>query len=105
MRYRRPPADRFISKESVDSLQQLHTVFNVAVASTVVAATELTIRWNKIEGVNSLSSAGQTIPFLIGVGAIARILYVYRVGPADDDVRQSLSPTDMTDLPVFDEVD
>jgi hypothetical protein len=43
----------------------------------VVLATELTIKWNSIRGVNSLSSAGQTIPFVVGLGALVRIFYVY----------------------------
>ena len=51
------------------------------VASVIVAATELTIKWNNIKGVNTLSSAGQMIPFVIGVGALVRILYLYRNPP------------------------
>lgn len=57
-------------------LRNLQSVFNLIVASTVIMATELTIYWNKIDGVNTISSAGQTIPFVIGIGAIVRILYV-----------------------------
>lgn len=60
----------------VESLQQLRSACNVAVASTVITATELTIKWNKIQGVHSLNSAGQTIPLLIGIAAILRIVYV-----------------------------
>ena len=60
----------------VESLQQLRSACNVAVASTIITATELTIKWNKIQGVNSLTSAGQTIPLLIGIAAILRIVYV-----------------------------
>jgi hypothetical protein len=43
----------------------------------VVLATELTIKWNSLRGVNTLSSAGQTIPFLVGVGSLVRVFYVY----------------------------
>jgi hypothetical protein len=50
---------------------------NLVVASVVVLATELTIKWNGLRGVNSLSSAGQTIPFIVGVGSLVRIFYVY----------------------------
>lgn len=60
----------------VESLQQLRSACNVAVASTIITATELTIKWNKISGVNSLTSAGQTIPLLIGIASILRIVYV-----------------------------
>lgn len=78
-------------------------MFNVAIASTVLAATELTIRWNEIKGINNFSSAGQTIPFLIGVGAFARILFVYRFGgssPSDDGHSdQGPVAASATDLP------
>jgi hypothetical protein len=47
------------------------------VASLVILATELTIKWNKLRGVNSLSSVGQTIPFIIGVGSLVCVFYVY----------------------------
>ena len=43
----------------------------------VVLATELTIKWNTLRGVNSLSSAGQTIPFIVGVESLVRVFYVY----------------------------
>ena len=62
----------------IKSLQKLRSACNVAVASTVITATELTIKWNKIQGVNSLTSAGQTIPLLIGIATIIRIAYVRR---------------------------
>jgi hypothetical protein len=58
------------------ALRKLQTFVNLAVASTVVAATELTIQWNGIEGVGDLNSAGQLIPMLIGVGLVTRVLYV-----------------------------
>ena len=60
----------------IESLQKLRSACNFAVASTVIAGTELTIKWNKIQGVNSLTSAGQTIPLLIGIATILRIAYV-----------------------------
>ncbi len=47
----------------------------LTVVSIVVAATELTIDWNGIKGVNEIASAGQTIPLIIGVGQIVRVLY------------------------------
>ena len=67
----------------VESLQQLRSACNVAVASTIITATELTIKWNRIRGVNSLTSAGQTIPLLIGIAAILRIVYVRLFKPPD----------------------
>lgn len=74
---------------------------NVAVASTVLAATELTIRWNKIRSVNSLLSAGQTIPLFLGIGTVVRILYVFRFfEPTDDDRRPYLRPIGPTIVPL-----
>lgn len=61
----------------IQLLRNLDGWFKLIVAICVLAATELTILWNGIEGVNNLSSAGQTIPFVIGLGAVIRILYVY----------------------------
>lgn len=37
---------------------------------------ELTIVWNKIEGVHDISSAGQTIPLFLGIGSVAMVFYV-----------------------------
>jgi hypothetical protein len=50
---------------------------NSITASIVVVATELTIKWNHVTGVNTLSSAGQLIPFVIGLGVVVRVLYVW----------------------------
>ncbi|KAF2744418.1 hypothetical protein M011DRAFT_470546 [Sporormia fimetaria CBS 119925] len=58
-------------------LWNLHGVVKLAIAVIVTIAIELTIFWNKIEGVNTLSGAGQTIPFVTGVGALVRVLYVH----------------------------
>lgn len=51
-------------------------MIRIAVAGTITAATELTIDWNKIDGVNDVSAAGQTIPMVIGIGQVAQIIYV-----------------------------
>jgi hypothetical protein len=42
----------------------------------VILATELTIAWNKIQGVNDAKSVGQLIPLMIGVGGIGHVLLV-----------------------------
>jgi len=65
------------SKNRKKTLQQLQPFSNLIVATIVVLATELTIKWNSLRGVDTLSSAGQTIPFLIGVGALVHVFYVY----------------------------
>lgn len=56
----------------VESLLQLRSACNVAVASTIVAETELTIKLNKIQGVK----AGHTMPLLMGVATVVRIVYI-----------------------------
>ncbi|KAF2122244.1 hypothetical protein BDV96DRAFT_563152 [Lophiotrema nucula] len=56
--------------------------FIVAIAVTV--AVEATISWNEIKGVSSLASVGQAIPFVIGLVAVLRILYVYFYVRDDD---------------------
>lgn len=69
-------------------------------ATVVVMATELTISWNGIEGVGQISSAGQTIPMIIGIGHVARILYIWIFGDIDakyrdrHDKRATASSTD-----------
>lgn len=59
-------------------LQQLNLFNNLIIASTITTATELTMRWNRITNVNEVTFAGQLIPFVIGLGGLVRILYVWR---------------------------
>ncbi|KAK7184393.1 hypothetical protein PSPO01_09427 [Paraphaeosphaeria sporulosa] len=60
----------------IEFLQNLDVWIKIVIALAVTVATELTISWNEIGGVGTLSGAGQTIPFAIGLAAIVRILYV-----------------------------
>jgi len=60
-------------------------------------ATELTIKWNHIAGVDSVSSAGQMIPLIIGAAAVVRIFYKWRC--PEDDFPTDKGPTDARDLP------
>jgi hypothetical protein len=55
--------------------QVVNSIITLIIATIIVIATELSIFWNAIINVNDISSAGQLIPFIIGVGAIIRILY------------------------------
>jgi hypothetical protein len=66
---------------------------NTIVATSVAAATELTIRWNQITDVRDVSSAGQLIPLVIGAGLIIRVIYVgwFRKGKAKEDAYDSES--------------
>lgn len=79
-----------ISRSHRHLLQNMEGWFKIIVGLTIVLATELTIQWNEIEGVNSLVGAGQTIPFVIGIAAIVRIFYVYYVYP-ENNPRDNIS--------------
>jgi hypothetical protein len=61
------------------SLAMIYCIFNsladLFVATTIVIATELSIRWNNITGVSSISDPGQIIPLLIGIACVIRVLY------------------------------
>lgn len=58
------------------SLQLLNSVVSLVAASVVVTATELTITWNGLTGVSDLDTAGQLIPFLIGLSIMGRVLFL-----------------------------
>ncbi|KAK5162395.1 hypothetical protein LTR04_003887, partial [Oleoguttula sp. CCFEE 6159] len=66
-----------ISERQFQTLHRWEVLIAAIVASTIITATELTIYWNNITNVYSLSSAGQTIPFAIGIGALLRVVYIY----------------------------
>jgi hypothetical protein len=59
-------------------MQILDSTSQFIVATTVITGVELTICWNKIQGVHDISSAGQTIPMILGIGALIRVIYVWK---------------------------
>ena len=63
----------------------MNSLIRLAVVSIVVTATELTIQWNSLAGVDDVSTAGQTTPLIIGIAAIVRVLYVAFFKAEDDD--------------------
>lgn len=73
------------SKYQRESLQRLQTMSDIIVASVLVTAIELLIRWNGIQGVDSVSTAGQTIPMIVGIGLVVRVLYIGITGDVDND--------------------
>lgn len=97
--------------QRVRRLRALNCAIKSATASVVVVATELTIHWNHISNVSSLSSAGQLIPFAIGLGTIVRVLYVWvndyvRSGSPAASVRpRSPRPIPADELWTVEEVD
>ena len=68
------------SKLRETALQEFDTFIYLLVVSIVLAAIETTISWNDITGVNEVSSPAQTIPLIIGVGAVARVVYISAMG-------------------------
>jgi hypothetical protein len=67
----------------------IETVFRVASIAMVILATELTMAWNKIQGVNDAKSVGQLIPLMIGVGGIGHVLLAAIRGPKTlDEISQ-----------------
>lgn len=68
----------------------------------VILATELTIAWNKIQGVNDTKSVGQLIPLMIGVGAIGHVLLVAIRGPKTlDEITQEYYQGDPHNTALF----
>jgi hypothetical protein len=100
----------FLSSPRKNVLRDLSIILSLAVATIVVTAAELTIKWNNIQGVNTLTSAGQTIPFAIGFASFVRVLYVYRFKYPDPAKRprphrrprvsRSESPLSSTVIPI-----
>ncbi len=69
-------------------------------AITVITATELAIHWNKITGVRSISSAGQTIPMILGIGTILRVFYVASTHKeVDEEIDGVYKPADFDAIP------
>lgn len=74
-----------VSRDQRNVLRTWHSVANVIVSSVIIAAVESTIQSNGISGVNELDSAAQLIPFLIGIGFLARTVYIAVGGVYDID--------------------
>lgn len=70
---------------------------NVIIAITVVAATELTIKWNHIQNISDVTSAGQLIPMVIGVGLLVRVFYVAWRASKDPEKPEVYDPSSKTD--------
>lgn len=78
----------FDSKLRRTALQEFLTFLHLLTISIVVTAIELTISWNSITGINNLATPAQAIPFVLGIAAGVRVLYIAIMG--DIDVRYSV---------------
>lgn len=82
------------------ALQRLTTLANIIVATVVTVATEFTIQWNDIQGVEGIKSAGQAIPLVIGIGLVIRVLYISCWEDLDQEYREDQgSLASLTDFP------
>jgi|SRR5450432_1865312 hypothetical protein len=75
-------------------LRNLESILRLIVAIVVTVATELTVQWNTIQNILSVSSAGQTIPLILGIGTFVRVCYVYSMGLLGDDDSEHSSDED-----------
>ncbi|RYO54514.1 hypothetical protein AA0116_g10068 [Alternaria tenuissima] len=80
----------------------IDTVYRVISIAMVILATELTITWNKIQGVNDTKSVGQLIPLMIGVGGIGHVVLAVIRGPKTvDEVMQEYYQEDSYNMMVM----
>lgn len=81
-----PPDWRTLTIASDISLSQMPLVISPRIWTIMAAETlamimflivqvELTIAWNSISGLSSLSTLGQLIPFILGVGELLKVLW------------------------------
>ena len=63
-----------------------------AFIAILVLQVELTIAWNHVEGLNRLSTLGQLIPFILGLGGFIKVLWgkwsLVRRGYNDNELKQ-----------------
>jgi len=71
-----PHASHLSSSEEApglhSSLDKGNATFTGALILFILAV-ELTIKWNKIEGVGDIGSTGQLLPLIIGIGGMGRV--------------------------------
>ncbi|PQE12958.1 Beta-ketoacyl synthase protein [Rutstroemia sp. NJR-2017a BBW] len=72
----KPSRSSLDNSRSNSLLQYIRSAALILFVTIVVIAVEASITWNHISGVGSLDSAGQLIPFFVGLGAILRVFYV-----------------------------
>ncbi|KAL8827915.1 MAG: hypothetical protein Q9191_002894 [Dirinaria sp. TL-2023a] len=66
----------------------LSAIYNLLIIIILIVQVELTIVWNHIDGLNSLTSLGQLIAFILGVGGLLKVLWgkwrLVRLGIKDE---------------------
>jgi len=57
--------------------------------AVIVIATELTIQWNYITGINDINSVGQLVPFTVGVGGLIQVCWSAVFDKNEREIRRS----------------
>jgi len=86
------PAETYVTV-----FQAIGSFLNLGVTAVINVAVELTIVRNRIQGIHGVTSAGQLIPFIIGVGAVTRIFYVFLFGEDKDPLEDGFRLEDVMD--------
>ena len=80
---------------SANMLRLPNSLLKLCIAAVVNVAVELSIAWNNIKGVNTIGSAGQLIPTVIGAWAVLQVVYVCLFGEGVDPLEDGFSFLDM----------
>ncbi|KAH7121607.1 hypothetical protein EDB81DRAFT_666474 [Dactylonectria macrodidyma] len=60
-------------------LHEARTLSGFAVFGVLVAAIELSIKWNKIKGISDFTTVGQLLPFFLSAGIFIRVVILHHV--------------------------
>ncbi|PNY27979.1 Uncharacterized protein TCAP_02095 [Tolypocladium capitatum] len=73
------------SKEHMDGLRTLQSLSNLTVFAVLVAAVELSVRWNELPGANDIDTSAQLMPLLVTAGIVVRVVYLHYVEDGDEE--------------------
>ncbi|UKZ50429.1 hypothetical protein TrVGV298_004692 [Trichoderma virens] len=61
-------------QEQKHLLRTMRSISNVVVCGLHITAIELTIRWNQFDNIDGVNTSGQTIPLLVSIGILIRLI-------------------------------
>ncbi|KAL7952093.1 hypothetical protein V8C42DRAFT_357128 [Trichoderma barbatum] len=70
-------------QEQKDLLRTMRSISNLVVYGLHITAIELTIRWNQFGNVDGVDTSGQTIPLLVSIGILIRLIVSHYAVQAD----------------------
>ena len=82
--------DRKVQNEA---LQELQTLFDLAVAIIMITAVELVIQWNHLQRSNGMSTVAQLIPTIVSAGVLMRVFFLWLAGRGESDGSESSRPS------------